>query len=67
MIKVGDKITLNFHCAGVVSHEEMTVLYFDDETITTDDTEGGRIFDRKTGKCLNDSTSFGSKRTIDPQ
>jgi len=63
-MEVGDKITLNFHCAGVTSHEEMTILEFDNKTVTTDDCEEGRIFDRKTGKCLNDNASFGAKRTI---
>jgi len=57
---------LNFHCAGVTSHEEMTIIDFDEKTITTDDCEDGRKFDRKTGECLNDTTSFGARRTIDP-
>jgi hypothetical protein len=74
-MKKGKKITLYFHGAGTVSKEKRTVIDFTDAVITTNETihpdnghgEENERFDRKTGKCLNDNTMFGFKRTIDPQ
>lgn len=73
-MKKGQKIKMYFRCAGVVSEEEREVIAFNDKTITTDETlhpdkggEENEVFDRKTGKCLNDNTSFGGRRYIDPQ
>lgn len=69
-MKKGDKVTMLFHCAGVVSEEEVTVMNVDGCTIAVDDifdTEFGeayRLFNTNTGKCLNDSNYFGAKRTL---
>lgn len=73
-MKKGTKIKMHFHCAGVTSNEEVTIKSVDEKTITITDTwhsdksgeEENGMFDRKTGKCLNDNTSFGARRTIDP-
>lgn len=65
-MKKGQIIKMSFHCAGVVSYEDLKIMSFTDETVTIDDTDDGRIFDRKTGKCLNDSNYFGAWRTIEP-
>lgn len=61
------KIIMHFHCAGVVSDEEVEVIKETKTTITVDDSDNERVFDKKTGKCLNDNTVFGARRTIDPQ
>ena len=73
-MKIGQKIKLYFKCAGVTSTEKRAVYDFDEKTITTNETlhpdKGGEEyekFDRKTGKCLNDNTTFGGSRYIDPQ
>lgn len=77
-LKVGSKIKMYFFCAGITSEESRTIIALDDYTITTDSIlhpdnpksegqEENEIFDRTTGKCLNDNTSFSSKRYIDPQ
>lgn len=74
-IKKGQTITMYFSMAGRVSKEDVTVRSVrKDGTITIEDEwhsdesgkeEYGR-FDLKTGKCLNDNTSFGASRYIDP-
>jgi len=69
--KKGDKIVMNFHCAGVVSQETLKVIKFENDVIYTNETfdnetgEENRKFCSKTGKCLNDSNYFGAWRTID--
>jgi hypothetical protein len=65
-MKKGDKIIMYFHGVGVISEEKCKVLKFDDETVTIDDGDDGRKFDRKTGKCLNDNNWGGFYRTIKP-
>lgn len=54
-----------FHCAGVVSEEQLDVIAVDKTTITLDDGEIERKFERKSGKCLNDNNFLGAKRTVD--
>lgn len=67
-MKKGDKITMLFHAFGSVSEEEYSIVELSDDEITIDDTFGPndelRKFNRKTGKCLNDTNSFGAYRTI---
>lgn len=69
-MKKGDKVTMLFHCAGVVSEEELTVIKVDGDIITTDEVfytkekDEYRKFNTKNGKCLNDSNYFGAKRTL---
>jgi hypothetical protein len=68
---VGDKIRMFFSCAGTVSEELLRIIEINNLTVTLDDfgtddegNDGYRIFDRKTGKCLNDNTMFDCKRYI---
>lgn len=69
--KIGQKITINFHCAGVVSQEQLKIIDIQGDVLITDETFNGdngeekRKFNSITGKCLNDSNYFGSKRTIE--
>lgn len=69
-MKKGDTIIMNFHCAGFTSTEELKVVSVTGDIVTTNETFNGdkgeekRKFCLKTGKCLNDSNYFGSKRTI---
>jgi len=65
-MKIGDKLIMYFHGAGVVSEEECVILSFDDKTITISDGEDGKKFHRKTGKCLGDDNFGGFYRTIKP-
>lgn len=61
------KIKMSFHCAGVTSFEDLKVMSENDTTIELERGEGVVwIFNKKTGKCLNDETSFGARRTIEP-
>ena len=63
-----------FKFAGVVSSEEVEIIDFNDDNVEissewTSDISGVKEygkFSRKTGKCLNDNTSFGARRYIDP-
>jgi len=69
-LKVGGKIDMAFHGAGVTSHENKTIANYDDNFIWIDceNTEGEFYkFNRKTGKCVNDNTFGGFSRTIKPQ
>ena len=65
----GDNITMFFHCFGITSEEECKIIDFDEKTLSinsyTNDDEP-RVFIRKTGRCLNDNTTFGAARTIKP-
>ena len=63
-MKIGDTIRMRFDCFGVTSFEDVTVIKFDETTITVDNE---KVFDRKTGKCLNDNVYMGGKRSIKPQ
>lgn len=73
-LKPGDKITMYFKMAGVTSTEKRKILAIDKNTITTEneitpdgsDERENEIFSRTTGKCLNDNTTFGASRSIDP-
>lgn len=67
MFKIGDKATMNFHCAGVVSQEEYEVCLIDGDSITLstdEDIDKCYKFNIKTGACINDNTTFGAKRTL---
>lgn len=72
-LKIGSTIDLYFTMGGVTSVEKRMVVGLDRNTITTDneitpDNSSEReneIFSRTTGKCLNDNTSFGARRSID--
>lgn len=60
---------MNFHYAGVVSEEEWDIIDEDSKTITLGDTfnpDDAWKFDKKTGRCLNDKTDFGARRSIKP-
>jgi hypothetical protein len=71
----GEKIKMYFSVAGMKSYNKVTIKEFTDTTITITDTwhadksgvEENGIFDRKTGKCLNDNTNMGASRYIKPQ
>ena len=66
-MKKGDKIEFNFHGFGVVSKEEAIIwkVTKDYIQIEAEDEEYMYKFCRKTGKCLNDNTYMGCKRTMD--
>ena len=60
--KKGDRIAMLFHCAGATTAE-----YWPVETAHRDGTvtlENGRRFSLKDGRCLNDDTTFGAKRSL---
>ena len=61
-MKIGDKIVMFFHCAGLVSKEECEITNFDNETVELDDQW---IFNKSDGTCINDNTFMGAKRTIE--
>lgn len=67
-MKVGDKVTIDFHCAGVVSHQDEPILEVTETHITIGDEETEEQyqykFSRLTGKCENDNTMFGAKRVL---
>jgi hypothetical protein len=60
------EVTMYFHLAGVVSEEVLPVHEETEKTISLKDDDTIWQFDKKTGKCLNDNTAFGAKRTIKP-
>ena len=66
-MKKGDKIEFNFHGFGLTSKEEAVIYKVTKEYIQIDaeDEECMYKFCRKTGKCLNDNTYMGCKRTMD--
>ncbi len=66
-MKKGDKIKFNFHGFGTVSKEEAIIweVTKDYIQIEAEDEEYRYKFCRKTGKCLNDNTYMGCKRTMD--
>ena len=64
-MKKGDSIIMYFHGAGV-KKETRKILSFDNLTVTIDDGDNGRTFDRATGKCLTDNNFGGFYRTIKP-
>lgn len=65
-MKKGDTINFNFHGFGMVSKEEATIWKVTKDYIQIDaeDEEYMYKFCRKTGKCLNDNTYMGCKRTM---
>ena len=65
-VKKGDMITMYFHGAGVTSEEKCEVLKINETTVTINDGDDGRKFNRKTGECLNDNNFMEFSRTIDP-
>ena len=69
--QVGDKMTMYFSIAGVVSDELLTVMEITPDEVALDDIfedEDGndcyRRFDRRSGQCKNDNTWMGGKRYI---
>lgn len=68
-MKVGDKITMYFKFAGVVSEEKLRIMNLTETTLELEEeTSYGeyRTFDRITGECLNDNTYLGAQRYIKP-
>lgn len=66
-METGDKISMYFHFNGLVSESEETIHRIDENLIELKSEEVfGFIFDRKTGRCLNDNTFGGARRTITP-
>ena len=66
-MKIGDTVTMLFHCAGVASEEEYKIIKKRGNIVTLDtDEEDDKCFkfDVQTGRCLNDSTMFGVYRTL---
>lgn len=63
-LKKGDTIKFNFHGFGVVSQEETEITKITKDYIQISDGEPEYKFDRKTGKCLNDNTDFGCRRSL---
>ena len=65
-MKKGDKIEFDFHGFGVISKEDAIVYKITDEYIQIDaeDEEYRYKFSLKNGRCLNDNTNMGCKRTI---
>jgi hypothetical protein len=59
-IKVGDTLTMDFHCAGMTSQEPVEVTHVGKKFFTVDD-EWDVDY---TGKVLNDNNWGGAKRTI---
>lgn len=63
-LKKGDTIKFNFHAFGVVSQEETEIIEITKDYIQISDGDPEYKFDRKTGKCLNDNTDFGCRRSL---
>lgn len=71
-MKKGDVVTMCFCFAGVTSEAEVLVTRVTKNFIEIDDwvTPDGKNdderarFDPKTGRCLNENTSFGANRII---
>lgn len=61
-VKIGNTIIMHFHCAGVVLDEEWEVTDVSDKHIYLENW----IFDKTSGRCINDDNTFGARRTIDP-
>lgn len=70
-MKKGDLIKIDFHAAGTVSTELEKVLKVDKNTVTIGDEyteeQYQYQFDILTGKCLNDNTYGGGRRTLNPE
>lgn len=70
-MKVGDKITMFFDCAGFTSEETERIIELTESTVTTDCEFYGinTQYNRKTGKLIlrGDQENFGgAKRRIKP-
>jgi hypothetical protein len=65
-MKKGDKATMEFHYAGLVSTEEYIVTRSGKNYIEIDCELRGKNarFDPETGKCLNDITDLGAFRRL---
>ena len=62
-----EKAIMQFHCCGIVSEENHKIIKKDGDIITLDtdeDLDKCYRFNLKTGKCLNDNTALGAKRTL---
>ena len=66
-MKKGDTIEFNFYGFGLVSKEDAEIHKVTKDYIQIDaeDEQYMYKFCRKTGKCLNDNTDMGCKRTMD--
>jgi len=63
------KVTMFFHCAGIISKEKFEIREETDTIVILDTDENINrcfIFNKNTGQCLNDETIFDCKRTIKP-
>jgi hypothetical protein len=63
-LKKGDTIKFNFHGFGVISQEETEITEITENYIQISHGEPEYIFDRATGRCLNDNTDFGCRRSL---
>jgi len=62
-----DTMTMIFNCAGIDSEEVYAVREITKTTVTLDtdeDISECKVFNLKTGDCLNDVTSFGCSRRL---
>ena len=62
-----ETMTMIFRCAGLDSEEEFEVRESTETTVTLDTAEDineCKVFSLKTGKCLNDETTFGCSRRL---
>lgn len=71
MLKKGDNIKMAFTGAGETSYEYWPIVKITEEYIFL---MGGRssgdepfMFDRKSGRCVNDDNTLGFHRSITPQ
>jgi len=69
--RIGDEMRMFFFIIGETDETLLKVISIDEETVTLDEfgidddgNEGYRVFNRKTGKCLNDNTWGGARRYI---
>ena len=63
-VKKGDTVTMDFHCAGVVSHEEFTVSKVMPDGRIVIQHDPAYEFDPVTGRCYNDNTFAGARRVL---
>lgn len=62
-----EKMIMIFKCAGVDTEEELNVRAKTEDTVTLDTDEDiscCKVFNLKTGKCLNDTVAFGCSRRL---
>lgn len=66
-MKIGNKAVMIFKMGGIASEEECTIIAVNGDNIqldTDEDPDKCKIFCTKTGKCLNDDTTFGASRSL---